>query len=332
MTRIAGVLALVVGLYGLLYAANPDNFNSRVVIDLLNRHGAYGILTLGVGVLIITGGIDLSIGSVVALSAVGFGVMIRSEVPPVVAAGLVLVGGAVIGTIHGLLVTKGRLQPFLVTLCGLFIYRGLARTVSGIGEKTTEQTVSLTTIKSELPASTEWLDWLRAWIVGKQPNGALDFPMEFVLMLGLAGVLGVVLHGSAYGRYWYAIGHNVQAARYSGINADRHRIIAFVISSMCAAAGGVIWLLDYGTIDPASEGSEFELLAITGAVIGGCSLRGGEGTIPGIVLGAAILPAIYKLNIFFGIPNTVIPIVVGLTLLIGAGLDEILRRRSAGPR
>ena len=330
MTRIAGVLALVAGLYASLYAANTDNFNARVVVDLLNRHGFFGILTLGVGVLIITGGIDLSIGSVVALGAVGFGVLVRSEVPPVVAAGLVLAGGAVIGTVHGLLVTKARLQPFLVTLCGLFIYRGLARTVSGIGEKTAEQSVSLTTIKAELPAAEGGIDWLRAWVVGKQPDGALDFPMEFALMLGLAAVLGVFVHGSAYGRYWYAIGHNEQAARYSGVNADVQRIVAFVISSTCAAAGGVILLLDYASVDPASDGGEFELLAITGAVIGGCSLRGGEGTVPGIVLGAAILPAIYKLNIFIGIPNTVIPIVVGLTLLVGAGLDEVLRRRSAG--
>lgn len=327
MMRIAGVFTLVVGLYAWLYLSNPENFGSTVVVDLLNRHGFYGILTLGVGVLIITGGIDLSIGSVVALGAVSFGVLMRSGVPPLAAVLLVALGGASIGLIHGLLCTRGKLQSFLVTLCGLFIYRGLARTISGIGEHTSEQTVSLYSIKSAQPSAEPALDGLRAWIVGKQANGALDFPMEFVLMLGFAAILAVVLHGSAAGRYWYAVGSSVQAARYSGVNTERHQVIAFVISSLCAALGGVILLLDFASVDPASAGAEFELLAITGAVIGGCSLRGGEGTIIGIVLGAAILPAINKLNIFLGIPNTVIPIVVGMTLLVGASLDEILRRR-----
>ncbi|MCZ2343386.1 MAG: ABC transporter permease [Bacteroidales bacterium] len=327
MTRIAGVFVLVVSLYAWLYFSNPDNFGANVVVDLLNRHGFYGLLTLGVGVLIITGGIDLSIGSVVALGAVSFGVLMRSGVPPVLAAMLVGLGGALIGLLHGILCTYGQLQSFLVTLCGLFVYRGLARTISGIGEHTAEQTVSLYSIKAEQPSAASALDALRAGIVGKQANGALDFPMEFVLMLGFAAILAVVLHGSAAGRYWYAVGSNRQAARYSGVNADRHQIIAFIISSTCAALGGVILLLDFASVDPASAGAEFELLAITGAVIGGCSLRGGEGTIVGIVLGAAILPAINKLNIFLGIPNTVIPIVVGLTLLAGASLDEILRRR-----
>lgn len=329
MNRIAGVLALVIGLYGSLYLSNPAQFNSYVVVDLLNRHGFFGILSLGVGVLIITGGIDLSIGSVVALSAVGFGVLMRVGLPPLVAAAVVLTGGASIGLIHGLLVTWGRLQPFLVTLCGLFVYRGLARTVSGIGEKTAEQTVSLYTIRDAAPDSAGTIDWLRTVVVGKESDGALNIPMEFIWMLMLAGMLAGILHGSAYGRYWYAIGHNEQAARYSGVNATRHRVIVFVISSLCAAAGGIILLLDFASVDPASDGGEFELLAITGAVIGGCSLRGGEGTILGIFLGAAILPAINKLNIFLGVPNTVIPIVIGLTLLTGAGLDEWLRRRAA---
>jgi len=329
MNRIAGVLALVVGLYGWLYLSNPAQFNLYVVVDLLNRHGFFGILSLGVGVLIITGGIDLSIGSVVALSAVSFGVLMRQGVPPIVAASIVITGGIVIGLIHGLLVTWGGLQPFLVTLCGLFVYRGLARTVSGIGEKTAEQTVSLYTIRNAAPESAGAIDWLRAVFVGKGSDGGLTIPMEFLWMLGLAAALAVILHGSAYGRYWYAIGYNEQAARYSGVNVTRHRIIVFVISSLGAAAGGIILLLDFASVDPASDGGEFELLAITGAVIGGCSLRGGEGTVLGIFLGSAILPAINKLNIFLGVPNTVIPIVIGLTLLIGAGLDEWLRRRSS---
>src|SRR5438105_12829144 len=131
MARLLGILLIVVVLYGTLVGSFDTARSVDNHIDLARRLGFYGVLTLGVGVLIIAGGIDLSIGSLVGLSAVAFGVLVQRGVLPAGLAALAVVAAApVVGLFHGLLVTKLKLQPFLVTLCGLFIYRGIARTLT----------------------------------------------------------------------------------------------------------------------------------------------------------------------------------------------------------
>ena len=111
----------------------------------------------------------------------------------------------------------------------------------------------------------------------------------------IAGVLALLLHGSVYGRYLFAIGYNEQAARYAGIYTDRYKIFAYVLCSTLAGLGGILFLLNYRNASPSSAGNLLELYAITGAVLGGCSLRGGEGTIPGMLLGAAVLPLLRQI-------------------------------------
>jgi ribose transport system permease protein len=170
---------------------------------------------------------------------------------------------------------------------------------------------------------------LELLLVGKNEELMLVMPSMLFVALGVAAILGVVLHVSIFGRYWYAIGYNEAAARYAGIHTNKHRLIGFVISSMLASLGGVLWLLDTGSADPNSAGEFLELYAITGAVLGGCSLRGGEGTVVGMVLGAAVLPLLRNVVSFKGIPDPIIPAVIGLTLLTGTIADEFFRRRSA---
>src|SRR5436305_1230866 len=126
MKRIVGILLIVVVLYGLILASNPRARTLQNHQRIAERLALYGVLTLGAGVLIISGGIDLSIGSVFCLAAVGLGLLLRARVPEAAAVAAVVAGAAVVGVFHGLLVTRLRLQPFIVTLCGLFIYRGLA--------------------------------------------------------------------------------------------------------------------------------------------------------------------------------------------------------------
>ena len=127
MIRIFGILVVVFTLYALLMMSDPQARSLENHINLERRIGEWGVLTLGVGFVIITGGIDLSIGSVVCLAAVGFGLFLENGFNPYIGAVLVLIVSAFIGWIHGVLITKGNLQPFIVTLCGLFIYRGLAQ-------------------------------------------------------------------------------------------------------------------------------------------------------------------------------------------------------------
>ncbi|HEX3147201.1 MAG TPA: ABC transporter permease [Gemmataceae bacterium] len=324
MVRIAGVLTLVAALYVALYFADAkrNSFKTTNLIDVTNRQGQFGVITLGVAVLIVTGAIDLSIGSVVGLSAVGFVLLTINGVPPIAATLLVLLGGMSIGLLHGVLVTRFKLQSFLVTLCGLFVYRGLARYF-------TKQQVGLVGLKTEHPETTDSVNFLRSILIGKDGDGVLHYPAQMFVLLFLALIVGLVLHRSVIGRYWYAIGYNESAARYSGIATDRYRLFGFVISSMLASLGGIMLLLDTGTADPNTAGESWELYAITGAVLGGCSLKGGEGTAIGIVLGAMVLPLLKSVVSFLEIPDSIIPAVIGLTLLFGTLADEFFRRRSA---
>jgi ribose transport system permease protein len=218
---------------------------------------------------------------------------------------------------HGLLVTKLRLQPFLVTLCGLFIYRGLARWASP-----TSVGLGVTADESYL----EEIEGVRRFLV---KGTLLGVPHVLLLMLIVAALLALFLHGTRYGRYLYAIGSNEEAARYVGIPTDRYKIVAYIICSTLAGLGSVLYILDNRTATPTSAGSWLELYAITGAVLGGCSLSGGEGTIPGAVLGAAVLPLLRMLCSFGGVSNEIEYAVIGAVLLIGTIADEMLKRRAA---
>jgi ribose transport system permease protein len=152
---------------------------------------------------------------------------------------------------------------------------------------------------------------------------------QLLLLLLLAALAGLVLHGSVYGRYLFALGYNEQAARYAGIATDRYKILAYVGCSSLAGLGGVLFLLEVRTAQPTSAGSLLELYAITGAVLGGCSLRGGEGTIPGILLGAAVLPLLQQIcNFSPYIGSNLEYTVIGAVLLVGTIADELLKRRT----
>ena len=321
MIRVIGAGVLVASLYVLMLGSHPKAGDLSNNLDLGNRLGFYGVMTLGVGVLIIAGGIDLSIGSVLGLAAVLFGVLMERGVPPVPAFLVTLLAGAVIGYAQGQLVTRLRLQAFLVTLCGLFIFRGLARQL-------TTSPVGIQKVKGLHPEFAQSLESLQFWFSGIDAGRDNDevFPAQLVVLLVLAGVVGVVLHQTVYGRYWFAVGFNEQAARYAGINVERSRLAAFVLCSTLAALAGMMLLLSSGSAMPDNVGQSMELYAIAGAVLGGCSLRGGEGNVAGMVLGAAILPLIYKIVIFRDIGDAVIPSIVGGTLLLGVIFDEGLRR------
>lgn len=328
MNRLWGILAMVLMLYGILLFSDEGARSAENHINLARRTGFFGVLTLGAGLLIIAGGIDLSVGSVVGLSAISLGLLLEKRLPPTLAIPIVLSGSVAIGLFHGLLVTKLRLQPFIVTLCGLFIYRGLA------------QLAPILNFSALLPWN--WggkllqgssrdvgiggrpdLAWLRELLVGT------DVPNLFFLMLGVATLAALILHASVYGRYLYAVGYNEQAARYAGIPTDRYKIFAYVWCSVMAGLGGVLLLLDLETAQPSAAGSWYELYAITGAVLGGCSLRGGQGAVAGIVLGTAVLPMLRNLCIFAGVPPDLEYTVIGVALLLGTIADEILKRRSA---
>lgn len=335
MKRLLGILALVMVLYGTVLVSDPYAGSAENHQNLARRLGHWGIITLGVSVVIISGGIDLSIGSVVGLSASSLGVLLEKQVPPLPAIGIVLGGAVLIGAFQGLLITKLKLQPFIVTLCGLFIFRGAAQLVTLVDYHALGQKFA-TFFRSPAPVlkgssmtvgigtGTDLESYLFL-VKGK----LLGVPMTFWLLAVVALFMFVLLHRSVYGRYLYAIGYNEQAARYAGIQTDRYKVFAYVLCAALAGLRGIIDLFDVGTVSPSGTGSWYELYAITGAVLGGCSLRGGEGTVPGILLGTAVLPLLKSLCIFAGVPSDLEFMVIGVALLLGTIADELLKRRSA---
>jgi len=279
--------------------------------NLATWTGLFGILGVGEAFVIITGGIDLSVGSVVGLVGILSAMFLKDYgMSPAVAVPLVLLISVLMGLVHGLLVTKLRIQPFVVTLCGLLIYRGIAR---GIAHDETRG----------FGTGFESLKFLARGVVP-----GIGVPMPLILLILVAVAATVFLHMSVYGRYLFALGRNEEAARFSGVNVDRMKILAYVICSLLAGFSGLLFALNINSLQPSNFGSFYELYAIAAAVLGGCSLRGGEGVIAGVVIGSAILRVLPNLVNLLGIRSELVFAVIGGVILIGVIADELIRART----
>jgi ribose transport system permease protein len=226
---------------------------------------------------------------------------------------------AATGLWHGLLITKLRLQPFIVTLCGLMLFRGSARLIT----RDTQQGLGIGF------GTLRWLANGRIPIPGIE---GFAIPAPAVIALVIAIAAAVVLNLTVYGRYLLALGRNEQAARYSGIRTDRMIILAYVICSLLAGVGGMLFILDINSAQPSSFGEFYELWAIAAAVLGGCSLRGGEGTILGVVIGAALLQFLRTaIAVTTGLQYIEL-LIIGWVLLAGVVVDELVKRYAARRR
>ena len=301
------LLILIVGT--IVAFLNPRFVSGVNLSNTANLIGLFGLFAIGQGFVIITGGIDLSVGSIFALLGVIFIDMIGLwGVPWPVAFLFTIAGGVVLGGIHAFLVTKVKIQPFVVTLCGLLIYRGLARWYTGDG-----------TAGFEFGQTFPGLELITT-------GRTYGVPHSFVAFIVVAVVMGVVLHRSVFGRYLFAVGKNEEAARYSGINTRKVIAAAYLISGLLAGISTVYFAMYTRSISPASHGNFYELYAIAAAVLGGCSLRGGEGSVLGIVLGAVLLQVLQNLVNLLGIPSSLNFAVMGGVILIGVIADQQLVR------
>ena len=161
---------------------------------------------------------------------------------------------------------------------------------------------------------------------------SFGLPYPFFILILSALVASVFLNKTIWGRYLMALGRNEDAVRYSGINTQRITILAYMISTGMAATGGILFALYANQVSPSSFGNFFELYAITAAVLGGCSLRGGEGTIMGVVIGTAFMQVLYSMNILLRISGTLEYTIIGTTLLLVVVADELIRRFVAKQR
>lgn len=318
MKKVLGILGLLVAICLLTWLMSDRFFTAYNIQNLIRRTALFGIISIGAGFVIITAGIDLSTGSMICLIGCLLPWLLTVHGWPIWAALLgMMVLALVIGLAHGLLITKLRLQPFVVTLCALLLYRGLARGITG------DQTQGFGSAFSTM----------RKLATGHVVvTESFAIPAPCFILVGVMILAGVFLNHTIYGRYLLALGRNEQAARYSGINTDRMVILAYVISAVLAGLGGILFVMDVNSAQPADFGNFYELYAIAAAVLGGCSLRGGEGTIVGIVIGAAVMQVLRNSIILVGIPTQLEFAIIGSVILAGVIVDELVKRYAAKRR
>jgi ribose transport system permease protein len=306
------IFLLLVVLCAIVTALNPRFLSAANLQNTARLNGAFGIFSLGLGLVNITGGIDLSVGSSFALLGVLLSMMLTEwHLPWPLAVVAIVALAALLGAVHGLLVTRLRLQPFVVTLCGLLVYRGLARFIADDETKGFGDAAGFRTLQQVMTGS------------------LFGVPTPFVAMALIGTVMWVVLHRSVYGRHLFATGRNEIAARFSGIDVWRVIVSTYVILGVLTGISAIIFAFYTNSISPSSHGSFFELYGIAAAVLGGCSLRGGEGSIVGILLGTTLLQVLQNLVNLLGIPSSLNFAVMGGVILIGVIGDQILQRRAA---
>jgi ribose transport system permease protein len=310
MKKELGIFILLIVLCIIVSIINPNFLLSINLQNLARQIGAFGIFSIGLGLVIITGGIELSVGSMMALLGVLLSMMMTEHGYGVALTLVACIGLAMALSLgHGLLITKLNMQPFIVTLCGLLFYRGLARFI------TNDETKGF-----GAAAGLESMRFLA--------NGNLfGIPMPFIVLLIISAIAWVVLHRSVYGRYLFATGRNPEAARYAGINTDRIVTLTYVISGLLTAISSIIFAFYTNSVSPANHGNAYELYGIAAAVLGGCSLRGGEGSIVGILIGTALLQVLRNLVNLLGIPSSLDFAVMGAVILIGVMADQIFTER-----
>ncbi len=270
----------------------------RVFMNLLADNAFLGVVAVGMTFVILTGGIDLSVGSMVGLSSILAATLVqKAHVHPVIALSIPLLCGVALGAFHGFLISRYSLPPFLVTLAGLFFCRGVALRIS----------------QESMQIDHPFFTALTGWSISLPGKASLSAPPLIFLFVLVAGI--VIARQTAYGRAVYAVGGNAASARLMGLPVGRTIVSTYVLSGFCAALGGAVFTL-YTSSGNAVSGTGLELDAIAAVVIGGTLLSGGYGSVFGTLLGVAILGVVQTAITFQGtLSSWWSRIVVGVLLL-----------------
>jgi ribose transport system permease protein len=307
--REAGVLLALIALCVGMSFASPYFFTLRNIFNVLQGMSTIGIMAVGMTIVLIAGGLDLSVGSVLAVGAVLTArLMTYGGIDPWLSVVGGLAAGAAVGAVNGALVTRAKIVPFIATLGTLSVARGLAflLATSGAGS-----------VASNVPMRDPGVAFLGAGYIG-------PVPVPVLLMLAIVAVAAVFLGNTVLGRQIYAIGSNPRAARLSGISVERVQMITYVVAGGLSALAGIVTTGLFATAS-ASLGQGVELDVIAAAVIGGTSLRGGEGTVIGTLIGAAIMAVVRNAFVLLGLPLHLQVMIIGIVILLAVGLDR--RRR-----
>jgi ribose transport system permease protein len=312
MQRLLAFGALIL-LFIVFSLASPYFFSFDNVIGIFLATAVNGLLALGVTFIIITGGIDLSIGTVMTLSSVMAGVFITFwglPVPLGVLAGLMT--GALCGVTNGLLIAKLKLPPFVATLGMLYVAKGLALIISGLKPVYFDETPVYRMLSM-------------GSIVGALIPG-LEIPNAVLILFAAAIIASLILTKTILGRYTFALGSNEEATRLSGVNTDTWKIAIYTLGGFFAGLAGIVVSARINSAQP-SLGQGYELDAIAAAVIGGTSLAGGEGTILGTVIGAFIISTLNNGLRILSVPQEWQIVITGVILILAVYLDIIRRKK-----
>jgi rhamnose transport system permease protein len=266
------------------------------------------LIALPLTLIVVTGEIDLSVASTVGLSSAVMGKLWFAGLPLESIIPLVLLLGAVLGAVNGLLVTKLGLPSLAVTIGTLALYRGLAFVVLG------DQAVA------DFPRS--WTSWAISSI------GATGIPVVVVPLLVLIAITAVVLHATPIGRSLYAMGNSEDAARFSGIGVGRTKFWLFVAAGLISALGGVYWTLRYGSAR-ADNATGIELQVVAAILLGGVSIFGGSGGLLGVIAGALLLVSVRNALRLINVPDDVLNVVTGVLLIVAVVAPQVSARLRA---
>lgn len=297
---ILGGLAILMIIFGL---ASPYFFTVSNLLNVAKQSSINAVIAFGMTMVIISGGIDLSVGSVVALAAVVMATLMKAEVPVPVAilAGLAI--GILSGSLNGIFISRVGLAPFIVTLGSMSYLRGLALVFT-----------KGTPIYG-VPASVRWFG-----------NGSLWFlPAPVVLAGGMALISLFLLRRTRFGEYTIAMGGNEEATRLSGVNTVRYKTLVYAFSGLCSVVGAIILMARINAAEPIA-GNGFELDAIAAAVMGGTSLSGGVGSIVGTIVGALIITGLRNGLNLLNVDANWQQVAIGVVIMLAVIIDRIRKR------
>ncbi|MGX1266172.1 ribose ABC transporter (permease) [Bacillus sp. 349Y] len=292
-----GLLVLVVT----VSIINPSFLEPLNLLNLLRQVAINALIAYGMTFVILTGGIDLSVGSILALSSALMAGMMVSGLDPILAVLIGCILGAIMGAVNGLLITKGKMAPFIATLATMTMFRGLTlvytdgNPITGLGDNYAFQLFG------------------RGYFLG--------IPVPAITMLLAFAILWVILHKTPFGRKTYAIGGNEKAALISGIKVSRVKIMIYSLAGLLAALAGAILTSRLNSAQP-TAGTSYELDAIAAVVLGGTSLSGGRGLIVGTLIGALIIGTLNNGLNLLGVSSFFQMVVKGIVIIIAVLIDR----------
>ena len=310
VSQVLGPLLSLIVLGLLIWSQNDRFLTSGNLLNVLRQASFTAILGIGMTFVILTGGVDLSVGSIVALVSVTGGLlMVEQGWGMWPAVGAMLAAGALCGLVNGLIITRGRIPPFIVTLGTMQVFRGVALELTNGKD--------FFNLADAQPGFAVW---------GKGGIGPIPAPV--LITAGVFAVGFLLLRYTRLGLYTYAIGGNEQAARFSGVHIDRYKLAVYVLMGVAAGVAGVMLSSRLDSAQPDVAVGE-ELDAIAAVIIGGTSLFGGEGTVVGTLIGAVLLAVIRNGLNLMHISAFYQQIAIGGVIIVAVLIDRV-RRRGAG--